>query len=66
MNNKSFKRFLAAALIAANVMTAGAVAMPVTSQAAVFKNNQEMTEPLVFGQNYSGIFAKDIDGSSLL
>lgn len=64
MKNKSFKRFLAAALIAANVMTAGVVAMPVTSQAAVFKNNQEMAELLVFGQNYSGIFAKDIDGHS--
>lgn len=38
--------------------------MSVTSQVAVFKNNQEMAEPLVFGQNYSGIFAKDIDGHS--
>lgn len=60
MKNKSFKRVLAAVLVATNVMTAGAVAMPVTSQAAVFKNDQEMAESLVFGQNYSGIFAKDI------
>ena len=37
MKNKSFKRVLAAVLVATNVMTAGAVAMPVTSQAAVFK-----------------------------